>query len=66
MHCPEDGVDKIEEISYLLRNDRDNLPNFINYSVSKPYSNFNMQTVDCQVDLDKVLSLFCAVILFTL
>ena len=42
MHCPEQGLDKFEEISYLLKHQRDgkiaNLGEFLKVSEERPYS----------------------------
>ena len=42
MHCPENGLDKFEEISYLLKQKRDgkieNLSEFLMVSEERPYS----------------------------
>lgn len=42
MNCPEEGISKFEEISFLLKN-KDNywLEDFLNCSVAKPYASTN-------------------------
>jgi hypothetical protein len=42
LHCPEEGLDKFEEISYLLKNkDTVKMEKFLLTGVDKPYAKYD-------------------------